>query len=304
MSGRPEQDRGLPEVAAGAQARDISSETAACDLTLRMLLRHLGGWAERLVLIGGLTPRFLVPEPPDGIDPHVGTTDVDLVLTMAIAGEQDVPDEPLADRLRALGFEPEAEPGDLGGPAFRWVQRVNGFRVKVEFMCPANDRPGGQIEPDPVPNTGAALGALRLPGAELVTRDYEVRRLTGRALEDGDVEVNLRVCGLLPFLVLKAFALDERDKDKDAYDLVWVLSAFGDGPGDAARIALGSPVAGESVVKKAIARLREHFSTRESRGSELYAQMFPGQPVVERRALQRHAHKTVSEFLKIWDTAV
>ena len=60
--------------------------------------------------------------------------------------------------------------------------------------------------------------------------------------------------------------------------------------------------AGESVVEKAIARLREHFGTRDSRGPELYAQMFPNQPVVERRILQRHAHTTVSEFLKVWDS--
>ncbi|MFL5383360.1 MAG: hypothetical protein ACJ8GN_12655 [Longimicrobiaceae bacterium] len=296
----PEPRRGLPGLVAGAQARDLTGETAACDQLLRLLLEELGDWSDYVVLIGGLTPRHLVPEPPAGIDPHVGTTDVDLVLTLAVPAETELPDETLAHRLLALGFEPRPETTSPGGPAFRWTRRTMGFKVKVEFMCPANDREGGQIEPDPLPNTGAELGALRLPGAELVSRDYREVRLAGPQSE-GSPQVILRVAGLLPFLVLKAFALDEREKDKDAYDVVWVLSALGDGPGDAARMALASPVAGESVVEKAIARLREHFGTRDSRGSELYAQMFPNQPVVERRVLQRHAHTTVSEFLKVWD---
>jgi hypothetical protein len=93
-----------------------------------------------------------------------------------------LPGETLAGRLRALHFGPEAERGSAGGPAFRWVQWVNGFKVKVEFMCPAENRPGGQVEPDPVPNSGAELGALRLPGAELVARDFLEQRLTGKTV--------------------------------------------------------------------------------------------------------------------------
>lgn len=299
----PEPRRGLPGLVAGAQARDLSSETAACEQTLRHLLIELGEWAEHVVLIGGLTPRFLVPETPEGIDPHVGTTDVDLVLTIGVPDHAGVPAEPLAERLKALGFQAEHERDDPSGPAFRWTRRVMGYRVKVEFMCPASNRKGGGIEPEPVPNTGAELGALRLPGAELVSRDYLELPLPGASGQEAGSGAILRVAGLLPFLVLKAFALDERDKDKDAYDIVWLLSAFGEGPDDAARIALASPVAGEPVVQKAIARLREHFGTHDSRGPELYAETFPNRSVVDRRGLQRYAHTTVSTFLRAWDAS-
>lgn len=295
--------QGLPELVVGEAARDISRETDACDKILRTLLAHSGAWAEHLVLVGGLTPRYLVPEPPPGIDPHIGTTDVDLVLALALPAGHAAPDQPLAVVLREIGFEPRPEMDAPHGPAFRWVHRVDGFVVKVEFMCPAQDRPRLQIEPDPVPNTGPELGALRLFGAELVAEDFAVRRLSGRDLSGKPVEALLRVAQILPFLVLKAYALDERQKDKDAYDVVWLLSALGDDPADVARMALASPVVGHPTVKAAISRLRAHFSMVESRGPELYAQAFPTPDPTKRKVLQQYAFRTMQRFLKTWDQA-
>lgn len=303
MTGALAGERGLPEFVAGEAARDISCETDACDRILRTLLARLGAWAEHLVLVGGLTPRYLVPEPPPGIAPHIGTTDVDLVLALALAPAHAAPDRPLAAVLRGIGFEPRPEPESPHSPAFRWVKRVGGLPVKVEFMCPAQGRPRLQIEADPVPNTGAELGALRLVGAELVAEDFATRRLSGPDLSGEPVDVELRVAQILPFLVLKAYALDERQKDKDAYDVVWLLSALGDDPADVAHIALASPVAGDPSVAAAISRLRAHFSMVDSRGPELYAQTFPTSDAAKRRVLQHYAFRTVKRFLKAWDQA-
>jgi hypothetical protein len=231
----------------------------------------------------------------------MGTTDIDLVLTLALPEGAGSPDVSLAEQLHAIGFSPKMEPELPEGPAFRWVRDVAGFKVKVEFMCPAGGRRGLTVEPDPLPNVGEELGALRLTGAELVALDYVERELIGTTLGGDEVRVRLRVAELVPFLVLKAFALDEREKDKDAYDIVWLFSAYPEGPIDAARAALGSPVVKEQVVRDAIVRLRAHFSHPEGRGPELYAFAFGGVDVVKRRALQRHAYRTVQEFLKVWD---
>lgn len=296
-----QQGRGLPPFVADERARDISRETDACDTALRTLLSQLGPWADRLVLVGGLSPRYIVPVPPDGIDPHMGTTDIDLVLRLAVPEGAGSPDVSLAEQLHSLGFSPKMEPELPGGPAFRWVRDVKGFKVKVEFMCPAAGRQGLTVDPDPLPNVGEELGALRLTGAELVGLDYVERELTGPTMGGDEVRVRLRVTDLVPFLVLKAFALDERNKDKDAYDIVWLLSAYPEGPSDAARAALESPVVDELVVRDAIVCLRAHFSHPEGRGPELYAAAFGGVHVVKRRTLQRYAYRTVQEFLKVWD---
>lgn len=300
MTPQDEQTHGLPPFMADESARDVSRETDACELALRTLLARLGPWADRLVLVGGLSPRYLVPEPPEGIDPHMGTTDIDLVLTLALPTGAGKPDATLAEQLHALGFRPKTEPELPQGPAFRWIREVGGIRVKVEFMCPAGDRRGLTIGPSPVPGAGEELGALRLVGAELVGIDYLERELSGPTLEGDVVRVRLRVAELLPFLVLKAFALAERSKDKDAYDIVWVLSAYPEGPADAARTALASPVVAERAVREAMVRLREHFGHRDARGPELYAAAFGTIDPVKRGVLQRYAHRTVQQFLRTW----
>lgn len=303
MNPGPPRGRGLPEFVIGERARYVSRETDACDRVLRTLLSRVGSWAEHLVLVGGLTPRYLIPEPPPNIDPHIGTTDVDLVLAMAMPALHDAPERPLAEKLREIGFEPRMEKDLPQGPAFRWVHRQDGLKVKVEFMCSAGERPWLEVEPDPVPNTGRELGALRLIGAELVAEDFAIRQISGPTLTGEHAEVHLRVAELLPFLVLKAYALEEREKDKDAYDVVWLLSALGDDPGDAARMALSSPVAGHPCVAPAITRLRAHFSMVDGKGPELYAKTFPTTDRVRRRVLQQYAHQTVVRFLKTWDHA-
>jgi len=48
--------------------------TENCERVLVTLLRGLGPWKESVYLVGGLTPRYLVPK---GKKQHAGTGDVD-----------------------------------------------------------------------------------------------------------------------------------------------------------------------------------------------------------------------------------
>jgi len=48
------------------------------------LLRHLGFAARHAILIGGLVPGLLVVDPGPGRQAHIGTTDVDICLSLAL----------------------------------------------------------------------------------------------------------------------------------------------------------------------------------------------------------------------------
>jgi hypothetical protein len=67
--------------------------------------------------------------------------------------------------------------------------------------------------------------------------DYVTVTLAGELLDHGGIQegIAVRVANLLPFLVLKAYALDERDKAKDSYDVVWILNAYKQGPRSAVK---------------------------------------------------------------------
>lgn len=61
--------------------------TARCERVLLTLLGDLGPWRERIYLAGGLAPRYLTGWLPEGARPHVGTTDIDLVIGLALGDE-------------------------------------------------------------------------------------------------------------------------------------------------------------------------------------------------------------------------
>ena len=60
--------------------------TIDCERVLVTLLRGLGPWKESVYLIGGLTPRYLIPARPPDVPPHAGTLDVDIVIDLQILG--------------------------------------------------------------------------------------------------------------------------------------------------------------------------------------------------------------------------
>ena len=267
---------------------------AACEKALRTILTRIGTWGSQLVLIGGLTPRYLVSNPPAGMVEHIGTTDLDVVVGISLSSRKEEVYRKLQQHLRETGFTP--------AESFRWQRRVDGVQVQLEFFCPAGDGEPGKLLRNPG-GAGSQISAIRTRGAELAGRDHLSVPLQGELLDHGGFQerVELRVANLLPFLVLKAFAVNDRDKAKDSYDLVWTLNAYGDGPRSAAEAAANSPVIADPNVPAAIACMREHFQTPGHRGPSQYAIFeLTNKDDEERQRLRRFAHGTVREFLAGW----
>jgi hypothetical protein len=79
--------------------------TGLCERATLTLLKCAGPWWERIYLAGGLVPRYLITELPDLARPHVGTTDVDLVVGVAVVDEAPEPYETLVTNMRKVGFD-------------------------------------------------------------------------------------------------------------------------------------------------------------------------------------------------------
>jgi hypothetical protein len=100
---------------------------------------------------------------------------------------------------------------------------------------------------------------------------------------------------------LKAFAIEERNKSKDSYDLVWTLNAYKEGPRSCVEAIARSPVIRHPGVPVAISHLKTNFQTPEHRGPSQYAifEMSTNDDD-ERARLRRFAHGTLVEFFKHW----
>ena len=231
---------------------------AACEKALRTILTKVGPWGQRLVLIGGMTPRYLVGRLPVDVKEHIGTTDLDIVVGVTISTEEEEAYRTLQQNLKDAQFAPARNPDTGQEETFRWTRQVDGVGVHLEFFCPVGNGQPGKLLRNPGSNVGSKISAIRTRGAELAAMDHVVISLAGELLDHGGIQesASAQVANLLPFLVLKAFAIDERDKEKDSYDVVWMLSAYKEGPRSVVQEIAKSPVLGHPDVAAAMERLR------------------------------------------------
>jgi hypothetical protein len=277
---------------------------AACEKALRTLLTKIGPWGGRIFLIGGMTPRYLIGNAPSDMKEHVGTTDLDVVVGVTISTEEREVYRTLQNNLKDAGFVPAVDPETRQEQSFRWSRDVDGVRVMLEFFCPVGEGQPGTMLRNPGDQVGSKISAIRMTGAELVALDHFTVRLKGDTLDDGGIQegVDVHIANLLPFLVLKAFAIEERDKDKDSYDVVWTLNAYPGGVGGAVRAISESPVLAHRDVATAVELLRKNFLSIDHRGPSQYARFERTDNTEEERLiLRRFAHGTLLEFFLHWD---
>lgn len=187
----------------------------AAESALIRVVHHYGQTPE-FVLLGGLVPELLCASSDYR---HAGTTDVDVQVNLEIA-KGAVNTARLEQALRNAEFEPDNE------RVWRW--RLSGIHagtigagmiVKFELLADLDHEPAGA---DVLFDDCDHLGALNLRGTRFATQDVEHRVLQGRL---GGVEhtAEIRVAGLAGFLLAKCAAARARRKEKDWYDIAFVL---------------------------------------------------------------------------------
>lgn len=266
--------------------------TARCERALVTLLGDIGPWSERIYLAGGLAPRYIVGSLPEGARPHVGTTDVDLVIGLALGDESPEAYRTLENNLKKAGFKAES--------SFRWIKDVQGVNVIVEFLCETDQVEPGRIYKPKEEGTGSGLGAFNVRGAQLVTRDYLVRTIEAERLDGGGLSrVDVRVANILSYTVLKILAFQDRHENKDAYDFIYCLLNFGDGPLDAGRVAAESAILDEEQVSESLRLLAERFESVEHDGPHAYGAFLSESGDEDEAArLRQEAVAVVRDFLR------
>ena len=267
--------------------------TRRCERALVSLIGNIGPWNERVVLVGGLAPRYIIGTLPLGAAIHVGTADVDLVIRLAVEDAAETYTTLRRNLIRS-GFA-------SGQHSYQWDCEVDGMTVTVEFLCDTNQVGAGQLH-RPKQGTGSGFGALNVPGAQLATRDFIEVELEAERLDDGGLSrVSVRVAGLLAYVVLKILAFQDRHNNKDAYDLVYTLVNYpGGGPLAAAHAAANSPVRNEPQVLDALRLLGERFARVDHDGPNAYANFLARPDDTDGKArLRNTAVIAVSQVLAI-----
>lgn len=236
-----------PEATEGAHGLALGIATA------------LGDFADTFVLIGGLVPSLICPDPADdgSHGPHLGTLDVDIAFTRELLNEERYDD--VVVRLRAIDLEPDPTPGRAPSRS-RWRVRSKP-ELKVDFLL---ERRGlGEVAGRPKRLT-PEFAPILIDGVHLATQSARDVTLSGSTHDGARVERSIRVCSAGALSVLKAVAFGVRGFGKDAYDLAYVLRNAGV-PMD----ELVEPLRAhqdDPVVRKALQVLAADFATVDGLG--------------------------------------
>ncbi len=259
---------------------------SAAESALVRVVHHYGATPE-FVLIGGLVPEILCSR--SGII-HAGTSDVDVQVNLEIA-QGSVQVRNLEQALLNAEFQATSE------HVWRWKGATGSGMAEVKFELLAdleNERAEAIIEFDNCDN----LGAVNLPGTGYAVRDFEALPIKAKI---GGVlyEVTVNVTGVAGFVLAKVAAAYGRRKEKDWYDLAFVLlHNDAGGPQEAARrvnTVFGSVDAG---VRSMLVDLKGNFTGPDSQGVNAYVeQMLVDHPDASASELAADAELAVGSFV-------
>ena len=224
-------------------------------MTCRYLSTILGDFMNEVVIVGGLVPSLIIDQSdlPEGAEPHAGTIDIDIGLSLAIYDEQLY--QNITARLRTAGFSPDVNKNG-NQTKQRWQINNAPGKITIDFLIPATKEDEGKS--NRIKNLEEDFSALLTDGLMLAFTDYVDITLSGLTIRGEMIENRMmRVCGPGAFVVLKAIAFFNRGENKDAYDLYYIIRNYGTGPEEVAErfLSLGA----NRHCDRALTILKENF---------------------------------------------
>lgn len=199
------------------------SVTESSKSVLVEVLRILGSYRDYLVLTGGWAPYFILEKFGQG-GRHRGSVDIDFVLNPDLIDLKVY--ETIVSSIEKRGYRPYVT-GDGEVLPYRFYRSVkspvdgNEYRIEVDFMS----------EPDVVKRlllgkflaVQKDLQAVVIRGSSVVFSHNFARNIKGILPSGAETKALAKVSDVVGSLTTKGLALKGRYKEKDAYDIYFVL---------------------------------------------------------------------------------
>ena len=177
----------------------------------------LGSYRGKFAVIGGAVPWLLLSEAEM---PHVGTLDVNLGLDAEALGDGEYAQ--LVESLLKQGYHQRKH-----RPRFQLVRTVPSrddgadIDIVVDFLMP-RDAMIARNAPPLVAN----FAVQRADGTDLALRFCQFVAIEGDIPEGGSNRVQIAVASIPALLAMKGYAIANRLKQKDAYDIYYSIRNF------------------------------------------------------------------------------
>jgi hypothetical protein len=217
-----------------------SAHVRATRLLLHDVCALLAVYGDDAVLVGGWVPEVRFP---DAYPAHVGSIDVDMALRLDREAHAKV-----VQLLLGNGFRRGTTPYQFWKDVPLVDDRSIPVRLDLLTSQEHHMRAFATQTSAPFP----------IPAAEIAFRDNTLETL---GIPDG---AQIRVAGIVAFLVMKCFALANRERPKDAYDLHFCLENYPHGLEALAREF--DPLRFDPMVLEALTKLAAKFRSEEDEG--------------------------------------
>ena len=253
---------------------------------LAAVFRALGEYREHILLVGGWVPPILLPS---ASEQHCGSLDVDIAL------DHTAIDEDCYKRISELLEELDFTVDPTNRHRFVRTFEVEGdeFKVYVDLLAPEYGGRGKKHEHQHVQD----IEARKSRGCDLAFKHPVALKLDMVLPNGAKTVVSLQVAGVAAFVVMKAFALEGRQKSKDAYDIVYCLEQF---PGGVEAVAKEfSQLGDHGLIREAMGFLADAFRSTLHEGPIAVADFRELAPGVERDVVVRRAFELVDELVRL-----
>jgi hypothetical protein len=267
------------------EAKDYNAQAVIAARSVLLEVSHiLGEYKNGIVIVGGWVPELLFS---NASERHVGSLDVDLALDQKTL--QEVGYRSIISLLLARGYQQ----GDQPFIFYRTVKIDDQeFQVEVDFLTSeyggTSKKHRTQVIQDMHPR--------KTRGCDLAFEMPVEITLNGTLPEGGLDHTPVRVVSIVPFIMMKAFALGDRLKEKDAYDIYYCLKYYP--PGLDHLIEEFRPLIKNRLVTEGLSILAEKFASPLHVGPVYIADFEEISDLEDRAALQRDAYERMSYLLK------
>ena len=257
------------------------------------LWRALRRYEDAMVLVGGWAPYFILQN--FGDDPynndHIGSIDIDIALDPSLISETEY--SSIESILEDIGYSGKVNAnGDTIPFIFEKESKEMGFIIEVDILTSNYVSKGhrhGRI---------GGLLARKCHGADIAFKHFFEMRLEGELPGGGKTIETVKVVDVVGSITMKGIALGERYKEKDAYDIYYLVKFYHGGPWQVAREVGRS--CSDTLIEESINTIRKEFRDRDSAAC-VWVSDFLDEIDDQKERRMTDVHMNITEFLDSLD---
>lgn len=273
--------------------KDFTPETVLLsNRALIEIFRILRKYSSALVLIGGWVPYLLLQNHRQKGDDfaHVGSIDIDIFVDPTKVKQDEY--ATIAEMITEAGWR---KVPDSIFKFERILQRDDGAPqgITADFLTARDTDLGGRHRHRDIQSD---LRGRILDHPELVTEHSAPYSLNGNLPSGGETQLEFNMLDVVGCIGTKGFALADRYKHKDSYDIISVLDHYGTGYKEVTK-EFDQFISEESVLDS-LGRIKASFRSNKSEGPSLYAEFMQPADHNAYELLAQRAYMLVNEFLR------